>query len=85
MFHLLLRWCISVASSFSRVYSDGTVFHPYPRLSPHLGQDAAPVALRFIKSHHFVPETNSEWIKSKIKLNWGGLAGSNSRECLAYK
>lgn len=85
MFHLLLRWCISVASSFSRGYSDGTGFHPYPRLSPHLGQDAASVALRFIRSHHFVPETNREQIRSKIKLNWRGLAGSDSMECYAYK
>lgn len=33
----------------------------------------------------YPPNANNRQIKRKIKLNWGGLAGSDSKECLAYE
>lgn len=87
MFHLLLHWRISVTSTCvcsCVLWLYG--LHPYPHLTPSLGQEAVSVALRFIRSFHFFsPNTNSKQIKRKIKLNWDGLAGSDSRECLAYE
>lgn len=83
MFHLLLRWCISVTSSF-HVYFDCTVYI-LVLVSRPTADKKLPLSLCASFEAIIFSHTNNEQIKRKIKLNWGGLAGSDSRECLAYK
>lgn len=79
MFHLLLRWCISVTSSFTCTLTVQL------QLYSHLVQEAVSVTRQVIRSHLFFLTQSSEQIKRKIKLNRGGLPASDSRECLAYQ
>lgn len=51
---------------------------------PTLDKKLSPLLHGSLEAISF-PNTNSKQIKRKIKLNWGGLASSDSRECLECK
>lgn len=85
--HSHIKGRISLTSSLHAYFvctlcSHTVVSHPTLDEKLHLSLSGSLEAIFFFS---LLPCTNSKQIKRKIRLNWGGLAGSDNRECLAYK